>query len=195
MLKVFAVVIAYFLGAIPTAYLVGKKVKGIDIRKHGSGNVGTTNAFRVLGKGPGTAVLIGDILKGYLAALVCLLAGGEILGLIGAIIAMAGHSWSVFLQFKGGKGVATGAGAFLALMPIPTLIAIGVFIVIIYSTKYVSLGSITAAAIFPIVAFAFAEPLSYQVFSVIAAAVVILRHTSNIKRLLNGTENKIGKKL
>lgn len=190
-----AMLVAYFLGSIPTAYWVGKKLHGLDIRKHGSGNIGTTNAFRVLGKGPGIVVLLIDIFKGYFASLIGLQLGGPELGLIAAIIAMAGHSWSVFVNFKGGKGVATGAGAFLALMPQETLIAILFFVIIIYITRYVSLGSIIAAGVFPILTLLYKEPFSYNLFALTAAVVIIYRHIPNIKRLMQGTENKIGRKL
>lgn len=188
---------AYLLGAIPVAYIVAKKTRGIDIRTCGSGNVGTTNAFRVLGKGPGILVLLGDILKGYLASSLCYYAGGDYgpqLGLAGAIIAMVGHNWPIFLGFKGGKGVATGAGAFLALMPQAILLAIVVFVSLIYTTRYVSVGSIFAAISFPIFAYLFAEQSVYQYTALLAATVVVYRHIPNIKRLIEGTENKIGTK-
>lgn len=188
------IILAYFLGAIPVAYIIGKKVKGIDIRKHGSGNVGSTNAFRVLGKGPGTVVLAGDLLKGYLAAYLCFLIGGPNLGLAGAIAVIAGHSWSIFLNFKGGKGVAAGGGAFLALMPVETLIAIIVFVSVIYFSRYVSLGSIVAALVLLVMTFVFKVTYVYKIFACFAVAVVIIRHIPNIKRLLNGNENKVSSK-
>jgi glycerol-3-phosphate acyltransferase PlsY len=196
-LAVLVLCCAYFLGAIPVAFIVAKKTRGIDIRTSGSGNVGATNAFRVLGKGPGTIVLVGDVLKGYLASSICFYAGGEFgpeLGLAGAIMAMVGHNWPVFLGFKGGKGVATGAGAFLALMPKAILLALVIFISLIYSTRYVSVGSIFASISFPIFAFIFAEPLLYKNTAILAATVIVFRHIPNIKRLLKGTENKIGSK-
>lgn len=194
MLTSLALLAAYLLGAIPTAFIIGKRIGGIDIREHGSGNVGTTNAFRVLGKGPGIIVLLIDIFKGYVAVALCLLVGGPDLGLLGAIIAMVGHSWTVFLKFKGGKGVATGAGAFFALMPKVVLAAIIIFVVLIYFTRYVSVGSIFAALSVPIFTYIFQEKTIYKVFGLFAALVVIFRHIPNIKRLIQGTESKIGQK-
>ena len=143
-----AFLVAYLLGSIPTSFLMGKLVKGIDIRKHGSGNVGATNALRVLGTKIGVITLVIDIGKGFLAIIAgrMLIENATHLLLIGCgLCAILGHIFTVFLKFKGGKGVATSAGVFIALTPLPVAIAFGVFLVTVAFSRYVSLGSILAA--------------------------------------------------
>jgi glycerol-3-phosphate acyltransferase PlsY len=187
-------ILAYFLGAIPFAYLAGR-LRQIDVRKEGSGNIGTTNAFRLLGAKLGIAVLVGDILKGVLAAGLTYHYFGPWGGIIGGFLAMAGHSWNPFFGFKpSGKGVATGCGIILVLMPQVALIAALVFVVMVYATRYVSVGSLTAAVAVAIAVFVFPEPWPYRLFGLVAAAVVIVRHRTNIQRLLQGTENRVGQK-
>jgi glycerol-3-phosphate acyltransferase PlsY len=186
-------IIAYLLGAIPFAYLAGR-YKGIDVRKHGSGNIGTTNAFRLLGAKLGIMVLLGDALKGALAAWLGSTFFGPWGGIIGGLLAMAGHSWNPFFGFKpSGKGVASGFGIILVLMPEVTLVAVTLFVLIVFFTRYVSMGSVFAALAVGICVFLFQEPLAYKVFGVIAATAVIVRHRTNFQRVLNGTENRFGK--
>lgn len=186
-------IIAYLLGAIPFAYLAGR-YKGIDVRKHGSGNIGTTNAFRLLGAKLGIMVLLGDALKGALAAWLGSTFFGPWGGIIGGLLAMAGHSWNPFFGFKpSGKGVASGFGIILVLMPKVTLVAVTLFVLIVFFTRYVSMGSVFAALAVGICVFLFQEPLAYKVFGVIAATTVIVRHRTNFQRVLNGTENRFGK--
>jgi glycerol-3-phosphate acyltransferase PlsY len=184
--------VSYLIGSIPIAYLAGAYLKGIDIRKFGSGNVGTTNAFRMLGTGPALLVLAGDVFKGVVATAMGLAGGGPWLGLLAALAVLAGHNWSLFLRFKGGRGAATGAGILLILAPKVLLLVLLIFVGITILTRYVSLGSILAAASAPILMIAFREPFIYIILTFIAAAIVIFRHRTNIRRLLRGTELRFG---
>ena len=193
----FTILICYLIGSIPTAYIMGKYLKGIDIRNHGSGNVGATNALRVLGKKAGSITLLIDILKGAICvSLIPMLfaeKSNELIRIIACISVIAGHIWTVFLKFKGGKGIATSCGAFLGLTPIPVLITVAIFGVTLACFRYVSLGSITAAFCLPFLIFFMEHSITYTIFSSIIAALLIFKHRANIKRLLNETENKIGK--
>ncbi len=187
---------SYLLGAIPTAFIVGKMAKGIDIRQHGSGNIGTTNAFRVLGIKPALMVLVVDIIKGFLGVkLGFLLIGTEWAAIFGGISAVAGHNWPIYLRFKGGKGVATACGVIIALAPKVILLLILIWVVIIWITKYVSLASVIAAFSAPIAFLLFKQPVPYVIFSFIVAAFVIYRHRTNIQRLLKGQEAKVTDKI
>lgn len=197
---------SYLLGSIPFGYLIGR-IAGIDIRNTGSGNVGATNVVRVLGKRYGYPVFVLDFVKGFGAVKVSMLFATEpssgwnspeMLGIIAAVFSVVGHSYSPWLKFKGGKGVATSAGALLALTPVGGLIGFAIWIVIFWLTRYVSVASITAALVLPIVVFVItrrnesAEAIFY--FSICAAAVVIWRHRSNLSRLLHGTEPRFTRK-
>lgn len=184
--------VGYLIGSIPNAIIIGKLWKGIDVREHGSGNIGATNVFRVLGVGPGLAVLCLDAFKGALGAYCGLLWMGVGWGsVLGGIMAIAGHNWPIWLKFKGGRGVASGLGVIATIVPKITLIILGVFMLIVYTTRYVSLGSIVCAALVPILMFLFKEPLPYLIFGCVAGAFVIIRHWANVQRLLKGTELKI----
>ena len=186
--------VAYLLGAIPFAYFAGR-LKNIDIRRHGSGNMGTTNAFRLLGAKAGVAVLIGDALKGALAAWLGYKVFGPWGGISGGLLAMAGHSWNPFFGFRpSGKGVASGLGIISVLMPKITLLALALFLLVVILTRYVSLGSIVAASTVAFSVFIFSQPLPYQVFGVVAGTVVVVRHRTNFQRILKGTEHKFGTK-
>jgi glycerol-3-phosphate acyltransferase PlsY len=187
-------ILSYFLGAIPAAYLAGRLTRGIDIRSCGSGNVGTTNAFRVLGWKAGVVVLLVDVLKGAVAVLLALSYGSPTLATLAGISVMAGHNWPVFLRFRGGRGVATGAGVVLAMSPPVMLLALALFLLVIVLTRYVSLGSLVAAVSVPIMMFIFRQPLPYAVFSLIGASLVVYRHRPNIQRLLAGNEARWGEK-
>ena len=199
--KVVFLILSYFLGAIPTAYLVGKAVKGIDIREHGSKNVGATNVFRCVGKEWGSFVLAFDILKGFVAVTLWPHVTSEPLSVlflfVCGIIAVFGHNWTIFLRFKGGKGVATTLGILLGLFPKTVLCALAVALVTMFTTKYVSLGSILGALVFPIFFFIFNRNMDqFLVFFIIVLLMMVLiiyKHRKNIERLKNGTENKIGK--
>lgn len=184
--------VSYFLGAIPFGYLVGKLYK-VDIREHGSGNVGFTNAWRVLGIYPALLVLLADGAKGYGSAYLGFFLLGEKGALAGGLVAIIGHTLSCFIHFKGGKGIAAGAGVILFMSPITLLICISSVAVITLITKYMSLGSIVGAGLAPILLYVFHAPMAYTVGITMACIYVIYMHRGNIKRLLNGTENKVGK--
>ena len=189
---VVAAVISYLLGSIPNGLILGKAIWGVDLRQHGSKNIGATNAWRTIGKAGGISIFALDFLKGAISAYLGLhLGGSELAGVLCGILAIAGHSWSVFLAFKGGKGVATGLGVIAALMPMVTLIVFAVWFAIVYFTGYVSLGSIVGAALVPILTLFFGLHTEFLILGLIAAVFIIYRHKSNIERLLNGTESKI----
>jgi len=199
------IIVSYLLGSIPFGYIAGR-IAGIDIRTAGSGNVGATNVVRVLGKRYGYPVFALDVLKGFGAVKISMVLSGqhlewnspEISGMVGAIFSVLGHVFPPWLKFKGGKGVATAAGALLALMPIATLIGVAVWIIVFWLTRYVSLASVVATAALPIVILVIGSPdghsgrlLVYS--SVCVAALVIWRHRSNLSRLLRGTEPRFRK--
>lgn len=180
------------IGSIPNGLIVGKMLGDVDLRQFGSKNIGATNAFRVLGPWPALLVFLTDAAKGVAGVyLGQILAGTPLALLAGGIAAIAGHNWSVFLGFKGGRGVATGLGVVAVLSPKVTLIVFLVWALIVYFTRYVSLGSIVAAALVPILMWFLGEQYEFLIFGVIAALFVIVRHKPNIQRLLKGEELKI----
>src|SRR6056297_1703808 len=188
-----AVVGGYIIGSIPTGYLVVRAVKSIDIRTIGSGNIGATNVKRAAGTGWFFFVLVFDALKGFVPVLVLRLIYGDIYPLIPVLAggaAIAGHTFTVFLKFKGGKGVATGLGVFLALAPYSTGSSLFVFMILVALFKYVSLGSIVGAALLPAFIFVYAEGVYALLLAVAAAVFIIYKHKENIKRLVSGTENR-----
>jgi glycerol-3-phosphate acyltransferase PlsY len=196
-------VVAYLLGSIPTGYLVGM-AKGIDVRKAGSGNIGATNAFRILGKGAGILVLLVDASKGWLAAaLVPKLAHGminptgedtEYLQIIGGVMVILGHNYTCWLKFKGGKGIATSAGVLIALIPWAFAVGFVAWMVVFFLTRYVSLASLAAAVSLPFATWASGGSYSMLVVATVLSVLAIYKHKPNIERLLNGTENKLGRK-
>jgi glycerol-3-phosphate acyltransferase PlsY len=181
---------AYLIGSIPTGLLLGKAY-GIDVRKEGSGNIGATNLYRTVGRKVGVITLIGDCLKGLLPVVLVKLSSlpPESAVWVG-LAAFCGHVFSLFLKFKGGKGVATALGVFLALAPLALLIAVVVFAALMFAWRYVSLGSISAAAVMPLAVFFLGGTRAELIVTIIIAAIVIARHHENIKRLLSGTENR-----
>ena len=185
------IILSYFFGAIPSGVWIGKIFKNIDVRDYGSKNSGATNSYRVLGAKLGIAVLIIDVLKGFIPLYIANKFNLKYNDLvILGLVAILAHTFSCFISFKGGKGVATSLGVFLFLAPVITLILLVIFILVVYFTKYISLGSITAAFLLPIFTF-FTHRDSYLfALSVIIAIFVIYRHKTNISRLLSGTENK-----
>jgi glycerol-3-phosphate acyltransferase PlsY len=193
-LRFLAVLISYLLGAIPVGYITCKYWKGINILQHGSGNIGFTNVLRTAGKGPAAVVLIGDIGKGALAAYLGKYIGGENWGILCGIAAMLGHSYSVFLRFKGGKLISTGAGVLFVLAPEIGGIAAGTWLSVLAVTRYVSLASITAGVMVPVSMIFLHESGPMVVFGLVASIFVIYRHRDNIRRLLTGQEYKIGRK-
>ena len=186
-------VFSYIIGSIPSGLILGRLFWHTDLRAHGSRNIGATNAWRTLGKGAGIAVFIADCIKGQAGVLLGLsLPGTPIAAVIGGLFAIIGHSFSLFLRFHGGKGVATSLGVLTILMGNNvTFLVFAIWLIIVYKTRYVSLGSVTAAVLTPILAAAFGYPMEYILFAMLASALVILRHRENINRLIRGTENKI----
>lgn len=189
---IFSSIISYVLGSIPFGLILGKGIWRTDLRHHGSGNIGATNAWRILGKKAGITIFLCDFLKGLVAVGIAQhLSDSAIVAVLAAIFALVGHSFSFLMQFKGGKGVATGLGVLVMLMPTVSLIAFVLWSIIVYVTRYVSLGSCVAALAVAILGIAMDYPLPYAIFGVLAAILIVVRHRSNIGRLLNGTENKI----
>ena len=193
-------VFAYLIGSIPTAYIFGRMLKDLDIREHGSGNMGATNAFRVLGRGPGTLVLILDIIKGIIPVTLVANAFGleDALSLvIIAVATVAGHNWTVFLGFKGGKGMATSLGVLIGLaiqfqvLRIILLLVTLIWLVLFLIFGFVSLASIAAAVVFPVLMVAFLEPFPLIIMSIVLCIFIVFRHSSNIKRLAKGQENRV----
>lgn len=182
----------HICGSIPSGLWIVKALFGIDIRNYGSKNIGTTNVFRTVGAKAALLVLILDMLKGIIAVTAMnYFFANPLLDVITALGALLGHNYSVFLRFKGGKGVATGLGLLIYLMPKVSLGSFLVWLILVLITRYVSLGSVVAAVMTPIFAWYFGYPPAYIVFGGIAGLFVIIRHKENIKRLLNGTESKI----
>lgn len=181
---------AYLLGSIPTGLLLGKAY-GIDVRKEGSGNIGATNLYRTVGRKVGVLTLIGDCLKGMLPVLAAryFAPSADLAAWVG-LAAFCGHVYSVFLRFKGGKGVATALGVYLALAPLAVVIALAVFLGLMLKWRYVSLGSVSAAAVMPLAVVALGGGRVLTAVTVAISAIVIIRHRENIQRLLAGTENK-----
>jgi len=206
------VLISYFLGSIPGALWSSKALHGIDIRNYGSKNAGATNAFRVVGWQAGVLATIVDMGKGFLAAGIVAsyvridplpglgLFGWEqepVIGLVAGLVAILGHMFPIFAGFKGGKGVNTAAGILFALTPITMLFTIGVFVLVLFTSRYVSLASLSAAVAYPTIVairrYAFGADVdpSLLVFGLILAAAIIAAHQSNIRRLVRGTENRV----
>jgi acyl phosphate:glycerol-3-phosphate acyltransferase len=198
---------SYLLGSIPFGYLAGR-LAGTDIRQAGSGNIGATNVLRLLGKRYGYPVFALDVLKGFGAVKISMLAAPgrppdwnspEILGILAAMSSVLGHLYPPWLKFKGGKGVATSAGALLALTPVATLIGVAIWMTVFWLTRYVSLASVTAAVVLPVVILVLnwddqnkVKPLVYS--SACVAAAVVWRHRSNLSRLMRGTEPRFTRK-
>lgn len=201
---ILVLIIGYLLGSLNTSIIVSK-FYGTDIRKHGSGNAGMTNTLRTLGKTAAVLVIVGDILKGVISYLI----GNIILntvsssaslsfigigGMLGGIAAIAGHNWPIYFGFKGGKGILTSFSVVMMMDWKLGLILLAIFIVIVALTRYVSLGSIIACLVFPIGAYIKGNGIVFTIFAAILAILAIARHSANIKRLLSGTETKIGAK-
>jgi len=193
------IIIAYLLGNISTSYIVAKRLAGVDIRTQGSGNAGSTNVLRTLGKKAGALTFIGDVLKGLIAVLLArLIAYGAhmdqgICAYFAVVAVVLGHNYPAFLGFKGGKGVATSLGSMLGMNPLVAIICLGFFIIVVAITKYVSLGSILGIGLSPIIMLINHNTKGFLVTLILTISVAIT-HKENIKRLINGTERKIGKK-
>jgi acyl phosphate:glycerol-3-phosphate acyltransferase len=200
-------VAAYFIGSLPTGYLAGR-LKGIDIRQAGSGNIGATNVFRILGKTAGIVVLVMDALKGFLAVrvaapwVIARLGGDaalseaslEYLKIVAGFAAILGHNYTCWLRFKGGKGIATTAGVMLGLAPVALGIVLALWIVVFAISRYVSVASIVAAIFLPVSSWLAGQSLRMIAVTAVIGALAIYKHKSNIQRLLSGTENRVGAK-
>jgi glycerol-3-phosphate acyltransferase PlsY len=192
---------AYLLGSIPTAVWVGKRFYGLDVREHGSKNAGATNTFRVLGKKPGIVVLLVDVLKGLVAVflpqffLSSVVNYNELINLkiIAAIFVILGHVFPLFARFKGGKGVATSLGVIFALHPPAAFICLGIFLIVFLISHFVSLGAIITAICFPLLIILVFKETSFSliVFAIVIGVAVVVTHKKNIKRLIEGCENKM----
>lgn len=196
--------LAYLLGSIPTAVWLGRAIKGMDLREHGSGNAGATNAFRVLGKPIGSAVLLLDMLKGFLAVNMTLLQNeitpgseGWMMLKIGlGMLAVVGHIFPVFAGFRGGKGVATITGVGLAIHPFAALAAMGIYLLVFLVTRISALGSLVAVLTYPVwIILVFrSEYLTIRIFSLLVVVLVLITHRSNILRLVQGEEKSLFRK-
>ena len=196
-MKIFLIIImSYLLGSIPFGYITTKLIKKEDVRNFGSGNIGATNVSRVLGAKYGVLVALLDIFKGFtavwLAQLLLSSAMGSYIPLLAGLFAILGHDYTIFLNFSGGKGVATTLGVILKLFPLILISATLIWIIIVYIKRYVSLASILSASSIPILAFIFDKSNISILFTGFMALLIIFTHRSNIKRLLNGEENQIG---
>ncbi len=191
-----AVLAAYLVGAVPVGFLVARAVGGGDIRRHGSGNIGATNVLRTVGRGPAALTLIADVAKGYAAvAFGQHLSGNAVdIGAVCALAVIVGNCWSVFLGFRGGKGVATGLGGLLRLVPLAIVPALAVFLALTLTFRFVSLGSIVAAATMPLSALLFGYPRPAVLACLAIAALIIARHHQNITRLVAGSEHRFGER-
>jgi glycerol-3-phosphate acyltransferase PlsY len=196
---------AYLLGSIPTGFLVAQ-ARGVDIRTVGSGNIGATNVVRTLGKTAGVFVLLIDALKGWIAVVVvprvlplafgtsAEVGGREALAIVAGLCAIVGHNYTCWLHFKGGKGIATSAGVLLALVPLALGIILGIWIVVFFLTRYVSLASLAAAAALPFASWLTHESLTKVIVTGAMAGLAIYKHRANIQRLLQGTEPRFQRK-
>lgn len=190
---IIVVIISYLIGNLSFAYILGKLLVKKDVRDYGSGNSGATNAIRAFGAKIGVMAFVGDVLKGIVAVLIGKMLCGEMGGYLAGVFVIIGHNWPVFLQFKGGKGVATTAGVMLIISPFVCFICLIIGLTIVFFTRMVSLGSIIGMSLAPIVILIFVRPFNIQlfIFCLFVVSMSIYRHKENIKRILNGKENKL----
>lgn len=188
----FFVLFAYLLGSLPVGVLLAR-LKGQDPRKMGSGNIGATNVMRTAGKKLGIVTLLGDMLKGLIPVLLTIWSGQTalLIALVG-LAAFIGHLFPVYLKFKGGKGVSTALGVFLALSPLGILIAVAVFLFMVWKWRYVSLGSLTGSGLMPVSLLLLKAPLEYVAVAVVVVVLIFIKHRENIRRLVEGRENRFG---
>lgn len=194
---ILVIIICYLLGSVPFGYIVGKLFKKIDIREYGSGNIGTTNAFRILGPVLASLVLIGDIGKGVFSIYLVRFLNIDSLFIliIAGLAVICGHDWSLFLRFKGGKGVATTFGVIFSFNLVISILAVIVWVIIIIFTKYASLASISSLTAVVIFMILLKQPYEYVIFSIIILILTVFKHKENIKRLRLGKEKKFGEKI
>ena len=184
-------ILSYLLGSIPNGLIFGKLIWNKDLRQFGSGNIGATNAWRVIGKQAGILIFLLDFLKGAISVMLAKIFVGSALVMVAAgLLAIIGHTFSIFLKLRGGKGVATGLGVIAVMMPKVTAIVFLTWLIIFLVTRYVSVASIVAAALTPILAVIFDEPIEFIILGLMAAAFIIFRHKENILRLKQGRENR-----
>jgi len=183
---------AYLIGSIPFGYLIGR-MRGVDVRTVGSKNIGATNVYRTVGKKWGFLAFFCDFLKGFAPTMLAVswVAGVSDLAVAVGLVCVVGHTLTVFMKFRGGKGVATAFGMLMALVPVPALCAFGIFVVTVWLSHYISLGSCLAAASLAVMLWFLAVPLALQIVMTLIAIFVIYKHKSNIRRLIDGCENKI----
>ena len=194
-MRVLGLVVVYLIGSIPVGFLVARATGGFDIRGKGSGTIGATNVLRTLGPVPAVLTLLGDVAKGYVAVRAAEVIGPEpVWGAAGALIAIVGNCWPVFLRFKGGKGVATALGAFLALTPRAILLAMAVWLALAAAFRYVSLASILGSVGLAIGAWLLGYAPVYAAAAACAAALIVWRHRENVRRLVSGTERRLGER-
>lgn len=192
MLDLVLVIFSYFIGNISFSYLLTKYQLKKDIREFGSGNAGTTNVLRVLGKKAAVIVLVGDVLKGVVAVAIGSLFGSkELVAILCGLAVILGHDWPILMSFKGGKGIATSIGAFLVLDTLAAVICVSIGLAIIAVKKYVSLGSIIGVAILPLVVFLLARSTEELIVAFLVSLITVYKHRSNIGRLIKGNENKL----
>lgn len=185
------IAMGYIIGSIPFSYLIPKWMGRIDIRQHGSGNTGTTNVVRTLGLKIGIVAFLGDFLKGIIPTAIGLILFSTLGGIVGGVFSILGHCYSVWLKFKGGKGIATSAGVLVVLMPVVLIILLTIQFIIIFATRIMSLASISSAIILPVLTALLHSNDQLLYFSVLLAVFIIFKHKDNIKRLLKGEENKL----
>lgn len=192
LLLTFFFLLCFLMGSIPSGYYITRIVRGLDIRQHGSGNIGATNVYRILGLKMGILVAVADILKGILAIIILSQVTEEPLFLLmGGIITILGHNYSLFLGFKGGRGVATTCGVLLALLTKPVLVVLLLWIILVVTTRYVSIASIIASLVLLPLVYVMGYPLLYFFFVLLLVLFIIYRHRENIQRLIQGEENRL----
>ena len=194
-----AVILSYFIGAIPLGLLLGKLLKGVDIREYGSGKIGATNVLRTVGLPAAAATFVFDLGKGASAVYIArALADSQTVEALAALAALAGHNWSIFIRFSGGRGIATGIGGLMAMTPVFGVVSIGFGLLVIALSRYVSLGSLTGAAFVLIGLLVLAllghEPWAWFAYTAVGVPIVFFQHRDNIVRLARGTERKLGQK-
>jgi acyl phosphate:glycerol-3-phosphate acyltransferase len=184
-----AILFGYAVGSLPIGFLVAQRASGIDLRRAGSGNVGAANVYRTAGLPSAIAVMIADVAKGAVAVL---LAGGGVNGVAAGVAAVIGHIYPVWLRWRGGKGVATAGGAFGVLAPMPTAVAAAAFALLVWRTRLVSLGSITATLVLPLAGWLTPGGRAIDIGATVVAALILFRHRGNLSRLWSGTERALG---
>lgn len=196
MIAVALVVFGYLIGSLSPSVILGKVFKGIDVRRQGSGNAGTTNSFRLLGVKLGIAVLLGDLLKGVIPVLLAREFSTPLVTVFVALACIAGHNYSMLLwattgSWRGGKGVATGAGAAIAMMPIPMAFVVALFVILVFTVRIVSVASITCTILFPVSAVVLDQPLPYLIVCCLMSLVVLWAHRANFVRLWRKQEKRV----